>query len=214
MDNEKGFSLMELMTVVVVIGILTTIAVPQYTKMRRKSFQSNGKANLTKIFAKQKFFITQWGYATTNFHQMGFYPEGDLWYNIGWKGGHRTAKIDSGECTGNCDINTEDSTKKPSMYGGPLTTDSKDVNTATYCNGHWDSKKNAPDPATASNECSVERSTGSIALGGVSKQIENKMGKVKFSIGMVANFVGGLVADQDQWTLNQDKELKNVQNGL
>lgn len=46
MKNQKGFTLVELMVVVVIIGILTAIAVPVYNSVTTKAERSAIEANL------------------------------------------------------------------------------------------------------------------------------------------------------------------------
>jgi type IV pilus assembly protein PilA len=44
--NKKGFTLIELMIVIAIIGILAAIAIPQFSAYRTKSYNSAGQADL------------------------------------------------------------------------------------------------------------------------------------------------------------------------
>ncbi len=50
MNNKAGFSLVELMVVVAIIGILATIAVPNFTKFQASARVSANKAEMSSVF--------------------------------------------------------------------------------------------------------------------------------------------------------------------
>ena len=50
MKNAKGFTLIELMIVVAIVGILAAIAVPNYFNYLAKSQQAEAKTNLGAIY--------------------------------------------------------------------------------------------------------------------------------------------------------------------
>jgi len=52
-NNRKGFTLIELMIVVVIIGILAALAIPRFMKATAKSKQSEAKQLLKQIYTMQ-----------------------------------------------------------------------------------------------------------------------------------------------------------------
>jgi len=47
--SKKGFTLIELMIVIAIIGILAAIAIPQFAKYRRKAYNSSALSDLKNI---------------------------------------------------------------------------------------------------------------------------------------------------------------------
>jgi type IV pilus assembly protein PilA len=84
--QEKGFSLVELMVVVAIIGILATIAIPKVTRFIAKSRQTEAQINLSSIYTYNKNFYLEYQGYTNDFFAMGYQPEGNLRYNTGFDG--------------------------------------------------------------------------------------------------------------------------------
>lgn len=63
---NAGFTLIELMIVVVIVGILAMVAVPSYNNSVTKARCSDGQAALLDIMAKQERFFTENNLYTTN----------------------------------------------------------------------------------------------------------------------------------------------------
>ncbi len=57
MINKKGFTLIELMIVVVIIGILAALAVPRFMQAAAKSKQSEAKQLLKQIYTMQHAYF-------------------------------------------------------------------------------------------------------------------------------------------------------------
>jgi type IV pilus assembly protein PilA len=79
--NKKGFTLIELMIVVAIIGILAAIAIPNFLKFQAKSKQSEAKTNLKGIYtAETGYFGEQNSYGT--FQTVNWAPVGNSRYRF------------------------------------------------------------------------------------------------------------------------------------
>ena len=81
-QNQKGFSLIELMIVVVVLGILASVAVPNYQRFQARSRQSSAKTLLSGYLTSQKATDAEYAYYAGNFVGAGFIPEGSLGFRL------------------------------------------------------------------------------------------------------------------------------------
>ena len=107
--NRKGFTLVELMIVVAIIGILAAIAIPNFLQFRLKAKTSEAKSNLGAIRSTEVAYFAEWDFYVgnqpytpllnrsnepnketwsplTRFSILGFAPEGSVFYSYGLTG--------------------------------------------------------------------------------------------------------------------------------
>jgi len=64
--NEEGFTLIELMIVIAIIGILAAIAIPQFSAYRTRSFNSASTADVRNAAtAQEAYFVDNQEYCAT-----------------------------------------------------------------------------------------------------------------------------------------------------
>ena len=83
--NQKGLSLTEVLVTVSIIGILGAISVPSYRNMRANARVTEAKTSMGQLYVAEKSFFLQWGCYITDLKTIGFKPDGELIYNVGFK---------------------------------------------------------------------------------------------------------------------------------
>lgn len=83
--NQQGFTLIELMIVVGIIGILVAIAAPNFSRYQSKARQSEAKIALAAIYGAEKSFYSEYSAYIGSTEAIGYAPEGARrYYLVGW----------------------------------------------------------------------------------------------------------------------------------
>lgn len=77
MRNNKGFTLIELMIVVAIIGILAAIAIPNFLNYQCKAKQSEAKQSLGTIAKTQEAWLSENDQYCSTLDSLGFAAKGD-----------------------------------------------------------------------------------------------------------------------------------------
>jgi type IV pilus assembly protein PilA len=82
--NKKGFTLIELMIVVAIIGILAAIAIPNFMRFQAKSKQSEAKTNLGAIGTTAEAYRAEKDTYVTDWAGLGWQAQGTTRYDYGY----------------------------------------------------------------------------------------------------------------------------------
>ncbi len=86
--SQSGFSLVELMVVVAIIGVLAAMSAGQVQKQIAKARQTEAKTNLATLWTSMESFRAEYNAYTSDFvaNKLGY--SGKLYYHVGFSANH------------------------------------------------------------------------------------------------------------------------------
>lgn len=88
-QKKKGFTIVELLIVVAIIGILAMVGIPMYKRMVQKARKAEAKVALGGLFTTETVFYSEYGAYGNQLCHIGFdlssmYRFGQFWYSGGY----------------------------------------------------------------------------------------------------------------------------------
>jgi type IV pilus assembly protein PilA len=191
--NTAGFTLVELMVVVAIIGILASIAIPQYSKFQAKARQSEAKIQLGGAYTVEQGYAAENSSYTRCLGQIGYQRDGSkFYYTIGFN----TAD------TSNCAPNGAQSCLEYSWSFTPPDTytavgSCTEANLSTYFSG----------TVTDGTAADLTYITTQANIGATVTT------QSTFTIGALGKILKSST-NYDIWTIDQAKQILNTTNGL
>ena len=188
--NQRGFSLIELMIVVAIIGILAAIAVPNYTRFQAKARQAEARTVLSAIFTAETAYRNEWTTYFADLRNIGYTPTGTFRYEHGFgaAGVNNAANYIGGNVQASAAATAFNTTNWTNAGGAAA---------GAGCGS-------AP---TVALGCAVDRTVGAFTI-----TAANTCAATTFTAEARGDVDGD--AGNDVWTVNQDKTFANTTSDL
>lgn len=200
LKNSKGFTLVELMVVVAIIGILSAVAIPNFKKYQAKTKTSEAKLQLASIYSAMASLQTDYdsfgsclgdaGYISPNGEWDATAPgSGNNYYSIGFNAAYATPNAIVTANGGQCQ-NIEFGAPAFKTVGGKKTIVSE-LNQVTFPAGDLADGSGLTSPG-------VNDEGGFFVAG---------------AIGYIDSDSTAAIGDADKWAIDQDKQLVMINRG-
>lgn len=192
-NKQAGFSLVELMVVVAIIGILASVAIPSVNKYMAKARQSEAKTNLASLYTAEKAFFAEYNTFDPRFGAVGFTPEGALRYDVGFTSGINATAGDG-------------------YYATPAT----EVVARAYCGVAGVMKNGCTILATATADLAsvADEDCGATGTNNGSTHATASCTTAKNTFRAGASTILTRTGGKDQWSIDDLKVLRNTRSGI
>lgn len=205
LKRQDGFTLVELMVVVAIIGLLSAVAVPNFKKYQAKAKMSEAKLQLSALYTAESSFYSDYNMYHNCLTYMGFDPgpeSANRYYAVGFNtaattaNGAHTAAVNSG-------LNATDCPQANAITSGATAATS--ANNATWF------------PAGKGIGASIASAVGYIsatALGAQGTQAQMTYTAGAGGVISIDQATFGAAGTSSYVTINEDKVLSVVRNGF
>ena len=187
--TNKGFSLIELMVVVAIMGVLAAIGIPQYSKFQAKARQSEARSHLSAIYTGETSFKSEFNNYSVDLFNIGVQITGNqLRYTAGFAGGAACSSYATATANGApAEVTTRTQAHSPGVHdsGGNTVTWHSSILTAG----------GAAVTLNSTPACAEQTFLASVT------------GDPRASPAAIAG-------TSDTWTINQNKQIANSVSGL
>jgi prepilin-type N-terminal cleavage/methylation domain-containing protein len=241
--NQSGFTLVELMVVVAIIGILAAIAIPNFQKYQAKARQKEAQIQLSAVYAAEMSFRGEQNSFTGCLRQAGFVPEGNPISNQGasryYTVGFPIAAVNAAQCgpAGNvaCNLNFNAPVAATQLCGAAVVGAGNNTVDVTVSNNVTNATSilNASSTSfAATTAVGAPFATVAAFLGGAqlhsgpaiaviapATAVTMPLSNIAFTAEARGSISGSranppTVNEMDIWRINQNKTLTNVQTGI
>lgn len=209
--DTSGFTLVELMIVVAIIGILAAVAIPNYQKYQARARQSEAKISLSALYTAEKSYAVENSTFSQCLFDIGFQPQGSrTYYATGWHAADTGNLCGPGGDT-TC-MNTFPGGTATACNPAPNLNPPQTVATAYYypanskITAHVASADNTNLPATDAPPTVGPFTAVNTGLTGITQSA--------FVAGASGNVSSSGANNYDVWVVNDQKSLINITNGI
>jgi type IV pilus assembly protein PilA len=210
LGRQSGFTLVELMVVVAIIGLLSAVAIPNFKKYQAKSKISEAKLQLSAAYTAEQSFFSDFNIYHTCLPYMGFDPGSEYsnrYYAVGFGSVNTAVNVDAYTAAVNSGLNTSAAT----------TPDGGCPNTA----GVKGSTVTGTRSANQSSWFPAGKGVGSVIASEATWMATANLGSQASSSDMIFTIAaGGAISgdfsgagDSSLLDINHNKILRNVRNG-
>lgn len=205
LKQQDGFTLVELMVVVAIIGLLSAVAIPNFKKYQSKSKMAEGKLHLSSIYTAETAFYSDYNMYHNCLAYMGYDPgpeAGNRYYATGFNTAATTVAV-AWTAAVNSGINATDCPQTNAITQGGTAASSTG-------NSTWF-------PAGKGVGASIANTVGYLsatALGDQSSQANMTFTAGAGGVISLTQATYGTAGTSSYMTINQAKVLSVVRNGF